>query len=214
MDETIKIILVEDHELMRTTLKYLLKEYQMFEVVGEVGNGKELLDLLKKINADIVILDIEMPVMDGKETLVRMVRQYPDIKVIMLSIHNELQLMHEFIKGGARAYIPKSANEKLFIETLLTVYEKGWCIEPKVLESIIKNSFQTTDAFAKYSLSNRELEVLKEVCNGKTDKEIANQLKISEHTVHTHRQNTYKKTQTHTIAELVKYGLKNNLLQL
>jgi DNA-binding NarL/FixJ family response regulator len=212
MERKIKIILVEDQELMRTALKALLKEYSQIDVVGEAANGRELLNMLKSKSADIVLLDIEMPVMNGKETLEKVNRRYPDIKVIMLSMHEELEFMQHFITSGAKAYIPKNTEEKIFIEIIHRVYEKGQYVSEEVLKAMMNNPTQKVpDAIDKYAISNRELEVLRELCNGKTENEIAEKLKISHHTAHSHRMHLYLKTNTRNIVELVKYALKNRL---
>ncbi|MBC7861689.1 MAG: response regulator transcription factor, partial [Bacteroidia bacterium] len=121
----IKLILAEDQELVRKALISLLKENPNIEVIGEAENGKKLLELLKQVEPDIVLLDIEMPVMNGQEALDVISKRFPAIKVIILSMYEEMALMSDFITKGARAYLPKGCSIERLFEAIETVNAKG-----------------------------------------------------------------------------------------
>jgi two-component system, NarL family, response regulator DegU len=215
MEPKIRIVLAEDKALMRKSLIALLKEYPLFDVVGEAANGRELLDVLKQVNADIVLLDIEMPVMSGTEALKVIQQRFPELKPIILSIHNNLAYIKDSLALGARGYLPKDCSPDQLEKTILTVNSKGFYIEDQLSKELLHDSvygMSASSANPKQTFSARELEVLKELSNGKTEKEIAQKLNISRHTVHFHRMKMYVKTNTHNLAGLLKYVSANEAL--
>jgi DNA-binding NarL/FixJ family response regulator len=214
-EKIIKIVLAEDHRLVRKALKTFLEEQFSFKVVAEAGNGKELLETLKRVSTDIVLLDIEMPVMNGKQALSVICKQYPDIKVIMLSLHNEKTLMAEFLSMGARAFISKTASEEALCNAINNVYRLGYYFDQDLSLAMLRElQIEKTinPLMDEQSLSRRETEILKELCHGKTNKEIADCCNITMTTVNFHRTNIYKKTKSHNITDLIKYGIKNGMI--
>jgi len=206
MKPKITIIFAEDKALVRKSFIALLKEYKEFEVVGEAGNGKELLELLRKINTDIVLLDIKMPVMNGIDALKLVRARYPYIKVIMLSSQSDLISVKTAIACGARGFLSKDCSPEQLAKTILNIAEKGFYLEEEISNELLNDSLNGAAISTKKELSGRELEILKEFCNGLTEKEIADKLHISAHTVHFHKKNLYAKTNTHNIAGLLKFN--------
>ena len=216
MPKKTSIMIAEDQTLVRKAFISLLEEAN-FKVIGEADNGKDLLDLLKQNLPDIVILDIEMPVMGGKETLEIIHKRFPTVKVIMLSMHAELNYMSAFMEMGASAYLPKACDVEILIEAINTVKTKGQYFSPGVAEALLselkkeKNIHPLHDEAA---LSDREKEILKILCEGKTNKEIGASLHISPNTVDYHRGNIYAKTKSKNITDLVKYAIKHGVISI
>lgn len=211
----ISIILAEDQDLMRQSLKALLGDYEEFTVVGEAANGKQLLDLLKTVSADVVLLDLEMPVMNGREALLVIRSKYPDVKVILLSMHNSPEVMMDLMSCGARAYVPKGSDVDALLSTIKQVDEFGYFFSEEVSKAM-RNATQRDKEENTINedapLSDREMEVMKELCKGSTAKEIAATLFLTVRTVEFHRLNIYAKTNSHNIAELVKYAIKHGIV--
>lgn len=213
----IKIIVTEDQELMRKSFIALLKEDRNFKVVGEAAHGKDLLEILKKVTADIILLDIEMPVMNGKEALEIINKRFPEIKVIMLSMHGGPHFISELMARGARAFLLKNCDPDTFFEAIHTVNEEGFYFDKEVSEAMLKGLQREkliNPLLDELSLTDREVEILKEMCEGKTNKQISASLNISINTVDFHRGNVYKKTKSKNIIDLLKYSIKNGLVFL
>ena len=211
----IKIILVEDHRVIRASLKLFLNNSPGTEVVGEASHGKELLELLKQVDCTIILLDLDMPVMNGREVLAHVTKKYKDIKVVILSGDNDPATIHECIMAGAKAYLNKNCHENTLLEAIRTVHEKGRWFGEDVAGVLLDGSLNQQlnhNSHALKSLSDRENDVLKLLCKGKTEKEVALALNISHHTVHTHRSHIYQKTGLNNLADLVNYALKSGFL--
>lgn len=203
--------MAEDKPLMRGTLIAFLKNYPSFEIVGEASNGRELLDLFKLIQVDIVILDLEMPVMGGLEVLKIMQLRFQHIKTIILSLHKDLAHVSECLLLGAGSYLSKDCIPEQLIDTITNVYTKGFYVEENTYQNLLQNLVRK-NSDTKQKLSKREMEIVKELYNGKTEKEISGILNISRGTVHFHRMNIYSKTDTHNLAGLLKYVSENSLV--
>lgn len=211
MEPRIRIILAEDKALMRKSLIALLKEYPQFEVVGEAANGKEVLDLLKKLDTDVVLMDIKMPVMSGTEALKVIQLRFPEVKVVILSLHNDIAYIKDAIALGARGYLAKDCSPEQLVSTIVNICKHGFYLPEDISKHLLHDSVYGTGSLSRQTLSNRETEVLRELCQGRTEKEIALKLNISPHTVHFHRVNIYSKTNSHNLADLLKFANENEM---
>ncbi|MCD6065214.1 MAG: DNA-binding response regulator [Bacteroidetes bacterium] len=186
-------------------------------VIGEAQNGKEVLEFLKVSKPDVVLLDIEMPLMNGKETLEIIKKRFPETRVIMLSMHFDASYINEFMVRGARGYLAKGCDPETLFEAIRAVKKDGHFFGEKVAKAML-NGLQKERTIApllsEIALSDREIDILKEICTGKTNKEIAATLKISASTVDFHKQNIYRKTNSGNVTELVKYAIKNAIVSL
>ena len=210
-DKKIKIVIADDHKLVRQALKSLLEEQPKFKVIAEASHGAELLVLLETSRPDIVLLDIEMPVMNGLETMRVIRKRYPNLKVIMLSMHNEVTYMSEYITMGAKAYVPKGSDEETLSKAVYAVHKNNYYFDDETAAAVLKNlqNEKVVDSLIdNLVLSRREVQILKELCLGKTNREIADTLSVTTSTVSFHRANIYKKTQSRNIADLVKYSIR------
>lgn len=212
----IKIILADDHPIVRDGFKALLEKQPSFEVVGVAQDGRETVQLVKTHRVDVVIMDVNMPNLSGIEAT-RQIKAYaPDVKIIALSIHTESEFVAQMIQAGASGYIPKSSVAKELIEAIRTVMSDRTYLSPKVADAIVAHLQRISGKPSSEgeSLTPREKEVLQLIAEGKTSKEISTLLNVSDHTVETHRKRIMKKLNINTIAGLTKYAISHGLTSL
>ncbi|MCC6372227.1 MAG: response regulator transcription factor [Bacteroidia bacterium] len=211
----IRIMMAEDHHSARQAYLSVLSEESNFQIIGEAPNGFELLKLIEKRVPDIVLVDIEMPVMDGFRTITILKEKYPDIKPIVLSMHNESYYISQLILCGARAYLSKSCSMEELIEAVNKVYTDGFYFSESLSRVIVSSSFKDRkfqENLRHIALSEREIEVLRLVCAEKSNRQIAEQLGIVTETVDYHRRNIYRKTKSSSLIGLIKYAIKNGIM--
>ncbi len=200
------IMLADDHVIFRKGIRRIIEEMGDVKVCGEAGDGLELLELLKKLCPDLIILDISMPNLRGLEATEEIKRLYPQIKVLLLTMHKKTSFVQMGLKAGADGFLLKEdADSELFraIESL----RKGEKYFSPLLSAILRDlALNQPEAEA---LTRREREVLKLLAEGKKSQEIADTLYLSIHTVRTHRNNIMKKLKLHSLADLVKYAISH-----
>lgn len=213
----IKIMLAEDQQLVREALTSLLNDQPDVIVTGQAGNGKQLLELMKQNEPDIVLLDIDMPIMNGYQTLEIIKKRFPDVKVMMLTLHAEHSFMHEFMAKGASAYLSKNIDIELLFEAIQSVHKTGTYFNHELSNALLiglRKEKSIHPLFHEQVLTPKELLILKALCDGMTNKVIANVYHISINTVDFHRGNIYTKTNSKNIADLVKYAIRNELVSI
>lgn len=214
MKSKIKIGLVEDHHIVRQGVVSLLEDESNILVQFDVSNGLEALETLKKKKIDVLLLDIEMPILDGRQTLKRVVEKYKDISVIMFSAYNDIAVISECIMLGAKGFLPKNCDYAILLDAISSVYEKGFYFDEvvsKVLVTDILKRNNNTFNQARNPLSSRELEIVVLICKGYKNKDIADHLFISIRTVEGHRNKIAEKTETNNVVELVVYTIKHGI---
>ncbi|MBL7765613.1 MAG: response regulator transcription factor [Chitinophagaceae bacterium] len=220
MRNVINIALVDDQILFREGIASLIRNEKDFSLVMEADNGLDFLSKLKSsdILPDIVLMDMEMPGMDGMQLNDEIRKKYPSIKVIVLSVHARERLIARMIQAGASGYLIKNCNKAELLNAILSVYNNGFHITPDVLKAI-----QSPAANAKspmnvqaipIELSTREIEVLKLICEEHSNAEIAEKLFISVRTVDGHRNNLLAKTGCHNTAGLVLFAVKYRIFEV
>jgi two-component system response regulator DegU len=219
MDQKIKIILAEDQELFRKSLISLLKTQSDFEVTADAGNGRDLLGELKQRPAHIVILDIEMPVMDGKTCLEIIRKRFPEIKVIVLSMHTGTELVSDFMSHGASSYLGKNCGVETLFKAIRVVMKEGYYFDNSTSKALLdtimyKAGNESSITGKEVKFNDRETEILRKICDGKTNKEIASHLHLSTSTIDFHKSKIYSKTHCCNATELLKYALKNGIIAL
>lgn len=217
MKAKIKIGLVEDHIMVRQGLVSLLEDEPEIRVQFDVSNGSEALEALKKKKIDVLLLDIEMPIMDGKQTLKKVLERYTDISVIMFSAYNEIAVVSECIALGAKGFLPKHCDYSKLLDAITAVHEKGFYFDDvvsKALVSDILNRNNNTINHIQNPLSAREMEIIPLICEGFKNKDIAEKLFISIRTVEGHRKKIAEKTDTSNVVELVLYAIKNGIYKV
>jgi DNA-binding NarL/FixJ family response regulator len=207
----IRIALADDHKLFAKGLEGLLEEHEGFMVVDIFQNGKELINYLDNNEVEIVLTDLNMPVMDGFGVLRHCKKHYPELKVIVLSMYDEEKIYKECLEVGADAFVLKDADPDELIFTITEVFEGR---HVKSFKRVIEQSNLSPffDAFRdKYRLSRRELQILRMIKDGLFNKDIADQLNLSVQTVETHRKHIHQKLQVNTRVELIKKVNEMNL---
>jgi len=199
----IQILFAEDHKLFREMLIATLKEKNII-TIGEAEDGIELLNLLKTKKPDLILLDIEMPNMNGSKTFTEIRELYPDLKIIFLTTHTEETLIDSFYKKGAKAYLTKNIDTETLIETIQLVHENKFI-------RYAKTGKQKIESDQKIKFSKRESEIIPLIIEGKSNKQIADKLSIGNKTVEAHKKNLFKKTKTSSVVGFAIFVLRKGL---
>ena len=206
----VRLFLVDDHQLFRNGLKFILSERKDMEVAGEASNGKEFLDLLDFVKPDLVLMDIGMPVMDGVEATRRALEKYPQLKILVLSMYDESEYYNSMIELGVKGFVLKDMDNEELYEAIRKVNAGGTHFSQELLLSIIKRKTPEN----KIILTRREKEVLDLICKGYSNQQISDKLIISQRTVERHRANLLAKTDSRNSISLVVFAIKNRLISI
>lgn len=213
----LKVILAEDHNIVRDGIKVLLEKDNDIEVVGEAGNGSIVLELLKDgLDADVVMADINMPVMDGIFLIQELKKSHPTIKIVMLSMLDNEEYVAKAFDAGASGYLLKNVSADEMIFSLKSVYAGGRyiCTELalRLLDKLMVPNFSINER-PKVDFSMREIEILYLISEGYTNLEISDKLFISKRTIEGYRQNLIDKTESRNTAALIKYAVSNGIVK-
>ena len=211
--EKIKIIIADDHAIVRKGLIQVISEIQDFSVVDEAENGNELLEKIRVLDLDVVVMDIGMPEKSGWDVIAQLKIEYPQLPVIILSVFPEEDYAVKFFQAGASGYLNKTAAPELLVEAIRKVANGGKFVSPNLAEKL---AFEITDESNKKphaTLSPREFQVLCLIGSGKTVKEISMELSLSVPTISTYRARILEKMDLKTNAQLTHYAFKNKLLE-
>jgi len=218
--EKIRLILVDDHQLVRAGIANLLTGESGFEILGEAADAKELFEILKHSQPDIAILDIALPGMSGIEITKKLHNDYPGIRILILSMHTSEEFIFNAINSGARGYLPKNTSRKELIEAIYAIHRGeeyfAESISNVILKSYIKKAKSDVpdDENKEGLLSKREIEVLRLFAEGMTNQEIADKLFISIRTVESHKNHIMARLELKTTVDLVKFAIRNNIVLL
>jgi DNA-binding NarL/FixJ family response regulator len=207
----IKILLADDHALVRQGFRMILEAQPDMEIVGQAGNGREAVDLAAKLHPDIVIMDVAMPDLNGIEATRRIVESAPRTRILALSMHKDSVYVREVLRAGARGYLLKDSGDADLVAAVRAVAKGEGYLSPSVSESVLSDYRRhVTDPLDL--LSSREREVLQMIAEGKTNKEIATSLNLSVYTVEAHRGRIMEKLNLHSTSELVRFALRSGLI--
>ena len=214
----IRIVLADDHEIFRDGFQTMLKKQSNVELIGEAENGKELIELVEKLNPDVIITDIKMPKMDGVEATKILSDRFPEIGVIALSMFDEDDLVVDMLEAGARGYLIKNAAKHEILEAIRTVYEKGtyYCqhTSHKLAQMIAKSKFNPYKKAKKIEFTNREIDIIRLICAEYSNKEMGAQLNLSVRTVEGYRDKILEKMEVKNTAGIVVYAIKNGIYKI
>lgn len=202
----IKLILADDHPLIREGFKSLLAKNAKFEIIGEAENGRELVEMATQLKPDVILTDVKMPVMSGLEAIEQLIKDFPLMQFIVLSMHDEREYIVNALKIGASGYLLKTIEGGELEKAIITVYEGGKSFSP-IVTNILAETVVKPEPIAAGEITPREKEVLNLVVKGNSTKQIADQLNISIRTVESHRINMLKKMKVSNTAELIKKAL-------
>lgn len=214
--DTVRILLADDHNILRDGLRLLLERQPGFVVVGEAGNGRDAVNLAEELQPDVVVMDIAMPELNGIEATRRIVSGLPHTSVVILSMHHDESYVARALKAGARGYLLKDSLKSDLLNAVRAVTEGRSFFSPKI-SRILQEDYmrKLTDGDGEDSfdlLTDREREILQLVAEGKTNKEVANLLNLSVHTIDTHRGNILQKLNLHSVPELILYAVRKKII--
>jgi two-component system nitrate/nitrite response regulator NarL len=212
----IRIILADDHPIVRTGIKNALADQKNIKVVGEASNGIQALKKAKELSPDIVLMDISMPGMGGLEAAQRLRATLPKVKVLVFTMHDNKEYVLEIIRSGASGYVLKDTSTLELVRAIETVYRGGTFFSSKVSQFLLDQYVKKVasgDEKSETDLTNREKEVLVLVAKGKSNKEIASELIMSTRTVETHREKIMKKLNVHSVAEMTQHAISRGLVK-
>jgi len=215
----IKVILVDDHKLFRDGLKFVINQMDNLEVIAEASNGNEFLDILEDKKPDLVLMDISMPELDGIQATQQAIAKYPRLKILVISMFCDEEYYYQMIQAGVMGFVLKDIGKDELENAIQAVLNGESYFSQKLLRDIIMN-LNSPSKSAKVqngpeaSLTKRELEVLKYICEGLSNAQIAEKLFISIRTVEGHKSNLISKTGVKNTISLVMYALKNNLVEI
>lgn len=211
----IRIVIADDHEIFRNGFKLLLQDQNEVELVGEADNGAHLIDAVNTLQPSVVITDIKMPVMDGIEASRILKEQNASLGIIALSNYNEDSLIVDILEAGARGYLLKNTNREELITAVKAVHsgESYYCTatSSKLTKMIAESRFNPYRAMPRIRFTDRELDVIRLICEQKTNKEIASALKLSVRTVESYRENIQEKISARNSVGIVIYAIKNKI---
>jgi DNA-binding NarL/FixJ family response regulator len=212
----VSVLIADDHEIVRRGLRALIQEQPGWQVVAEVANGRDAVAKAEEFKPDVAILDISMPSLNGLDATRQIVKLSPRTKVLILSIHESDQLIHKLLGVGARGYILKADAGRDFIAAVKALLSNKSFFTPKVAQKVMDASLgkrpkASDDRFSQ--ITAREREVVQLLAEGKSSKEVANILGISFKTAETHRTNLMRKLNCHSVAEIVRYAIRNQIVE-
>ena len=204
--EKVRVLLVDDHTVVRRGLRKILESTPQIEVVGEIGNGTEALAATTSLHPDVVLMDVSLPGLNGIEATRRISATVPDAKVLMLSMHADEQYVGQSLAAGAKGYLLKDADDQDLVAAVMAVRRGETYFSDTLGRTVSSQGLPSPEI-----LSPREREVLTLICSGCTNREVAEKLSLSINTVETHRKHIIEKLDLHSTAELVRYAIRNGL---
>jgi len=216
LEEKLKIIVVDDHEFFRKGLVFVLNKMKFVEVIGEATNGQEFLEMLDSHPADIILMDINMPNMDGVEATQKALIKIPNLKIIALSSHQDEAYLETMIEAGVKGFLLKNIDKDILNRALLAISQDKPFFSEEFMPYFAQKYFnvKSQSSNSENNLSKRELEVLQLIASGFTNQEIADKLFISLRTVTNHRASLYQKTNVNNTAALLALAIKNKWVKI
>lgn len=208
MESKLKVLLVDDHALVRRGFRRMLEDEPTFEVVGEASDGLEAVESAERLVPDVIVMDCALPQINGIEASRRILQKRPQTAILMLSMHSEDTLVRQALEAGAKGYVLKNAMDLDLVSAIKGVAEGKTVLDPQIERSGNLKGERDT------GLTPRELEILQHIVAGKSNKEIASELNLSVNTVSVHRANIMDALGIHKTAELVVYAIRNGLVNL
>ncbi|MEY2599049.1 MAG: hypothetical protein RLZZ142_1308 [Verrucomicrobiota bacterium] len=207
----ITVLLADDHVVVRNGFRMILSHQRDLQVVGEADNGRDAVELAEKLRPDVCVMDVTMPELNGIEATRRLLKVSPRTKVLALSMHKDAVYVREILRAGAKGYLLKDCDQRDFLKAVQSVALGKGYLSPEISDAVL-------DDYRKHVtnpidlLSSREREVLQMIAESKTNKEIATALHLSIYTVEAHRSRVMEKLNLHSIGELVRFALRNGLI--
>lgn len=215
--QKIRVLLVDDHAILREGIKALLEKQDNIEVVAEAANGREAIVKATQVQPDVVVLDISMPLMDGLDATRRMKKESPEIKILILTMHDDEEYFFQLLRAGASGYITKKAVGGELASAIEAVNRGESFFCPSMSKHLLSDYLRldkATDQIKQVELTSREREIVKLIAEGYTNQQIADSLHRSVKTIESHRSNILRKLDIHDTIELVKYAVRKRLIEI
>lgn len=214
MNNIIRVLIADDHTIVRSGVRLLLEAETDIEVIGEALDGKEAIALVEQLHPNVVLMDIAMPGVDGLEATKKILSQWPETKILVLTMHRSDEYFFEMIKAGASGYVLKGADTNELIHALRVVAKGEVFLYPSMASKLVKGYLDSLEGNnnALSNLSRREQEILRLLADGYTNKEIAKKLVVSPSTVHTHRSNLMNKLNLNSRRDLIQYTRRKGII--
>lgn len=216
-NSAIRIFIVEDHEMFRESIKFVLGTNSKYEIIGEASNGRKFLESINGNLPDVVLMDIDMPEMNGIEATTQAMKLYPQLNVITLSMHGDYGHYQKMVEAGVKGFVLKNAGINQLSDAIDKIAAGGVYFSQELLMNIIvkkDQEIQSNEVITDLEISEREMEVLDLICQGFTNKQIADKLFISVKTVEGHKSKLMMKTDTNNTVSLVLFSIKNQLVKI
>ena len=210
-ESSIKVLVADDHEIVRQGLKTIISEHSDLSIAGEAENGNQVLKILKKTKVDVVLLDFDMPEKNGLDTLIELKALYPKLPVMILSIFPEDHYGTRFLKAGASGYLQKSSATDQLIDAIRKVFNGGKYISSALTDKLVTGLNKDKEQFLHESLTDREFQVFRLLATGKKLKELADELCLSINTISTYRSRILQKMDLKSNADVIRYAIENGL---
>jgi two-component system, NarL family, nitrate/nitrite response regulator NarL len=211
----IKLLLVDDHPVVRKGIGSCFNGHSQVEVVGEAVDGQEAINKVKELSPEIVLMDIEMPVMNGLEATRLINRDFPEVKVLILSVLTKKEQVLEIIKSGAQGYVLKDSSPADLVRAIESIHNGRAFFSPDISQIMLDQYLdEASDGEDSRRLTARELEVVGMIAEGQSNKDMANKLGVGVRTIETHRERVMNKLDIHSVAGLVKYAIANGIAKL
>lgn len=216
MNEKLRILVADDHEMVRKGLRTVLESKPGWQICGEAEDGRQAVNKARELRPDIVVLDLTMPGLNGLEATRRICSTLPDTQVLVLTMHDSEQLMYEVLAAGARGYVLKSDAGTAIYQAVESLQKGKPYFTSKMSEVLLQSYLHpesTKAASASEPLTSREREIVQLIAEGKSTKEVASVLGISTKTAETHRTNLMRKLHIHSVSEIVRYAIRNHIIE-
>lgn len=213
-DPLIRIIIVDDHEIFRSGLRMVINRLGYAEVVAEAGNGLELLELLKTHETDLILMDIEMPIMNGIEATERVLEKFPNVKIIALTMYKDDAYIRSMIEAGVKGFLIKNIRKEVLDRAIQAVFHGKTYYSEELWDYFTKSIIKEEKPEDSLGITKREMEVLMLLSEGLNNKEIADRLFVSERTIVGHKTNLMSKTNTKNTVSLLAYAIRNRLIEI
>jgi two-component system response regulator NreC len=214
----ITVILAEDHTIVRKGIRSLLDNEADIEVIGEAENGREAIEKVEQLSPDIILMDSTMPILNGLEATRQIGKRFPEVKVLVLTMHTNEEYIFQFLQVGASGYLVKQSAPNELVAAIRAVFQGDYYLSPSISKTVIEEYVRQAKAVGREdsyeTLTDREREVLQLITEGYSNREVAEQLHISVKTVGVHRINLMHKLNIHNMTELTKYAIRKGIISL
>ena len=215
---TLRVLVTDDHEIVRKGLRSILEEQPGWEIAGEASDGREAVDKAKALKPDVSVLDVSMPGLNGLEATRQMLRNEPETKVLILTMHESDPLIREVLDAGARGYLLKSDASRDLVTAVDAIRRNKTFFTARVAQMVLdgyldKKPKAATEDVPATRLTPRQREIVQLLAEGKSSKEVAVALRLSVKTAETHRANIMRRLDCHSVSELVRYAIRNKIIE-